>query len=58
MKKEAELTKPLYEELDKALKSVAKDNGYSYILDKKLLLYSEGGIDATAKIKTALGISW
>lgn len=58
MEKEGELTKPLYEELDKALKKVAKDNQYSYILDKKFLLYSEGGIDATAKVKTALGISW
>ena len=56
--KEGELTKPLYEELDKALKKVAKENGYAYILDKKFLLYSEGGIDATAKVKTALGISW
>lgn len=56
--KEGELTKPLYEELDKALKKVAKENQYSYILDKKFLLYSEGGIDATAKVKTALGISW
>lgn len=58
MDKEGELTKPLYEELDKALKKVAKENQYSYILDKKFLLYSEGGIDATEKVKTALGISW
>lgn len=58
MDKEGELTKPLYEELDAALKKVAKENEYTYILDKKFLLYSEGGIDATAKVKTALGISW
>jgi outer membrane protein len=58
MDKEGELTKPLYEELDAALKKVAKENEYGYILDKKFLLYSEGGIDATAKVKTALGISW
>lgn len=56
--KEGSLTKPLYEELDSALKKVAKENGYAYILDKKFLLYSEGGIDATAKVKAALGISW
>lgn len=58
MEKESTLTKPLYEELDEALKKVAKENKYTYILDKKFLLYSEGGIDATAKVKTALGISW
>ncbi len=56
--KEGELTKPLYEELDNALKKVAKENNYAYILDKKFLLYSEGGIDATAKVKSALGITW
>jgi len=58
MEKEGELTKPLYEEFNQALKKVAKENSYSYILDKKLLLYSDGGIDATEKVKTALGISW
>lgn len=57
-KKEQELTQPMYEELDAAIKKVAKDNKYTYILDKKFLLYSEGGIDATSKVKTALGISW
>ena len=56
--KEGELTKPLYEELDAALKKVAKEKGYAYILDKKFLLYSEGGIDATEQVKTALGLSW
>ena len=57
-KKEGELTKPLYEELDAAIKKVAKENKYTYIFDKKFLLYSESGIDATAKVKTALGICW
>lgn len=56
--KEGSLTKPLYEELDNALKKVAKENKYTYILDKKFLLYSEGGIDATAQVKAALGITW
>ncbi|MCH2046696.1 MAG: OmpH family outer membrane protein [Saprospiraceae bacterium] len=56
VQKEAELTKPLYEKFDVTIKSVAKANGYAYILDKKLLLYSEGGIDATSKVKSALGL--
>ncbi|MCH2045835.1 MAG: OmpH family outer membrane protein [Saprospiraceae bacterium] len=52
--KEAELTKPLYEKFNAAIKSVAEANGYAYVLDKKLLLFSEGGIDATSKVKAAL----
>lgn len=54
--KEAELTKPMYEKFDLALKAVAKAKGYAYILDKKLLLYSDGGIDATNDLKLQLGI--
>ncbi len=55
MEKELELTKPLYEVLEAALKKVAKENEYSCILDKKFILY--GAIDATAQVKTALGIN-
>lgn len=54
--KEAALSKPLYDKLNGAIKSVAQANKYSYIVDKKLLLYSEGGIDATSKLKAQLGI--
>lgn len=54
--KEAELTKPMYEKFDAGIKAMAKANGFNYVLDKKLMLYSEGGIDATAKLKTQLGI--
>jgi len=56
MKKEQERTKPIYESFNAALKKVAKANGFSYILDKKLLLYSEGGIDATSKVKAELNV--
>ncbi|MCP4441342.1 MAG: OmpH family outer membrane protein [Aureispira sp.] len=58
MEKETSLTKPLYDKFNSALEKVAKENGYAYIFDKKLLLYSDGGIDATAKIKAALGLGW
>lgn len=54
--KEQSLLKPIYDKFDTALKAVAKSNGYNYILDKKLLLYSTGGIDATDKVKSQLGI--
>lgn len=58
MEKEAALTEPLYKKFNEALEKVAKANGYAYIFDKKLLLYSDGGIDATAKVKEALGLGW
>ena len=54
--KEQDLTKPMYDKFNEALKAVAKANGYAYIFDKKLLLYSEGGDDATAKLKAQLGV--
>jgi outer membrane protein len=56
LKKEQDLTKPLYTKFESALTSVAKANGYAYVLDKKLLLYDGGGIDATKKVKAQLGI--
>jgi outer membrane protein len=54
--KQLEMYKPIEDKFDAALKTVAKANGYSYILDKKLLLYSDGGEDATAKVKSQLGV--
>ena len=56
IKKEADLTKPLYDKFNNALKAVAIANGYTYIFDKKMMLYSEGGVDATDKLKKQLGI--
>lgn len=55
-KKEAELTKPMYEKFETALKTMAKAEGFAYVVDKKLLMYSEGGIDATEKLKAQLGL--
>jgi outer membrane protein len=54
--KEKALTAPLYEKFEAALKAVAQKNKYTYILDKKLMLYSAGGIDATRQMKKQLGI--
>lgn len=58
LQKEKELIAPVYEVFNKAIAKVAYQNEYNYILDKKFLLYATGGIDATQKVKTALGISW
>jgi outer membrane protein len=54
--KEKSLFTPVNVELYEAVKSVCKENGYGFILDKNRIRYSEGGIDATEKVKTALKI--
>ncbi len=54
--KEADLTKPIYEKFEQALKTVAKESGYAYIVERKLFLYSDGGINATQAVKAHLGI--
>ncbi|MGH1336628.1 MAG: OmpH family outer membrane protein [Aureispira sp.] len=54
--KEQSLTAPLYDQFEAALAAIAKENKYIYILDKKLLLYSGQGIDATDQMKKQLGI--
>ncbi len=54
--KEQSLTAPLYDKFNSALEKVATANGYSYIMDVKLALYSKGGIDATDMVKKELGI--
>ena len=56
MKKEEEMTKPMYDKFNAALKELAKAKGYSYVFDKKLLLYSEGGVDATTELKEKLNL--
>jgi outer membrane protein len=52
--KENELFKPINDKFNAALKAVATENGYTYIVDKKVLLYFEGGIDATEKVRANL----
>lgn len=56
MDKQVALTKPIDDKVVAAMKAVATANKYSYIIDKVDLLYYEGGIDATAKLKLQLGI--
>ncbi len=56
LKKEEALTKPLYAEFEAALKAVAQKNNYTYILDKKMTLFTSRGIDATEQMKKQLGL--
>lgn len=52
--KEQELSKPIIDSFNAAMKKVAEEKGYAYIVDKKMFLYMEGGIDATEDIKAAM----
>ena len=52
--KEAELFKPINDKFNAALKAVAAEKNYTYIVDKKVLLYFEGGVDATEDVKMKL----
>ncbi|CAA6824874.1 MAG: Unknown protein [uncultured Aureispira sp.] len=54
--KERALSKPMYEKFEKGIASIAKKNGYAYILDKKALMAYGGGTDATEKLKKELGL--
>lgn len=54
--KEKVLSKPMYEKFEKGIETVAKKNGYAYILDKKALMAYGGGTDATEKLKKELGL--
>jgi len=54
--KEQALTKPIFEKFNGALDKVAKANGFAYILDIKVALYSGGGTDATELVRKELGM--
>ena len=56
LKKEEELTGPLYEKIRNAIQSVAKANGYKYVLEAASLLYAEETDNLTPKVKAHLGM--
>jgi outer membrane protein len=58
-KKQQELIAPIQEKIQKAIKDVGVENGYTYILinDPQIVLYTgPSAIDATDKVKAKLGI--
>jgi outer membrane protein len=57
--KNAELIAPFVDKAKKAIKDVAKEGGFAYILNanEQILLYSEGGEDVTPLLKKKLGIT-
>lgn len=56
--KQMELISPFVEKAKGAIKEVAKEGGFSYIINQveELILYSEGGEDVTPLVKKKLGI--
>lgn len=48
--------KPIYDRLNKAIEDVAKENGYTMIFDKAVLLYSEDSADVSTLVKAKLGL--
>ena len=57
--KNAELFNPIMVKADNAVKAVSKEKGYAYVFDISTqgVIYSAGGEDITALVKTKLGIS-
>lgn len=54
--KEQDLTVPLLTKIKEAIKSVAQENGYQYIIDSNALLFSVESDDVTSLVKRKLGI--
>jgi len=57
MKKQKEIYDPIRDKFNSALKSVAKKNGYTFIIDKNALLYFEDADDVTELVEKELGIN-
>jgi len=57
--KQSKLITPFVEKAKQAIKDVAKEGGFSYIMNavEDILLYSEGGEDVTPLVKKKLGIT-
>ncbi len=54
--KRSELLEPIYEKVNDAIESVAKENGYTMIFDQGVLLYKEDSQDVSDLVKAKLGI--
>jgi outer membrane protein len=57
-KKRGELYDPILKKAEEAVKTVAKEKGYSYVIDvsQQSVIYYDGGINILADVKTKLGI--
>jgi outer membrane protein len=61
-KKHAELMKPIYEKIGKAIEAVAKDEGYTFILSghvsgQDVVMYADASFDVSDLILKKLGVT-
>lgn len=54
--KRQKVLQPIYDRLNGAIETVAKENGYTMIFDKAVLLYTEDKADVSALVKAKLGL--
>ncbi|RMF04758.1 MAG: OmpH family outer membrane protein, partial [Bacteroidetes bacterium] len=50
-----ELLQPIYDQINAAIKEVAKENGFTFIFDQAVLLYGEETLDVSAAVRSKLG---
>lgn len=54
--REQSLSKPMYDAFEKAIETMARKNGYAYVMDKNFISYGQKAVDATEKVKKELGL--
>lgn len=52
--KRSELLDPIYKKVNDAIKAVATEQGFQFIFDQGVLLYSEETLDVSAMVKTKI----
>ncbi|MBC8111669.1 MAG: OmpH family outer membrane protein [Verrucomicrobia bacterium] len=56
-KKQGELMKPIEDKIQKAINDVAKENGFTHVLSKEMLLFSQPTDDISNLVLKKLGIT-
>ncbi len=55
-KKKADAWSPIEDDINKAIENVAKEGGYTYIVDSAVLHYADKNSDVTSLVKKKLGL--
>ena len=48
--------KPIYDEINAAIKAVAQENGFTFIFEQGVLLYADESMDVSTMVKAKLGM--